>query len=213
MDAGSLELPMIKSAVLVSMVAACSVTGAFADDDHAAIEPTANAPRVVEYKAVKPSTVESMKVESMKVESTAADSAAAESTALHRANWKLSMDRAVDYVKNSDYVAAQKIIEKARKEASAFGSNDPSLAETEKMAGDVALAEGNLNAAERCYRRSVYLYERASSPDRSEFAAALISYASLLKRENRIREASRFETRANLLRSGDNSTAETNRSL
>ncbi len=132
---------------------------------------------------------------------------------IHRANWKASMDKTVDYVKNGDFVAAQNMVDMARKEASAAGANDPSLAETEKMAADIFVAQKNLTAAERSYRRSVYLFERATSPDRSEFSAALSSYASLLKSENRIREASRFETRANLLRGNDNSTAETNRSL
>lgn len=132
---------------------------------------------------------------------------------VHRANWKASMDKAVDYVKNGDFVAAQKLVDAARKEANAMGVGDPSLAETEKMAGDIFVALKNVAAAERSYRRSVYLFERAQSPDRSEFSAALSSYASLLKSENRIREASRFETRANLLRGNDNSTAETNRSL
>ncbi|MBI2811060.1 MAG: hypothetical protein HYX67_09565 [Candidatus Melainabacteria bacterium] len=132
---------------------------------------------------------------------------------MHRANWKASMDKAVDYVKNGDFIAAQKMVDVARKEANASGANDPSLAETEKMAGDISVAQKNLSAAERSYRRSVYLFERANSPDKSQFSAALSSYASLLKSENRIREASRFETRANLLRGNDNSTAETNRSL
>ena len=132
---------------------------------------------------------------------------------IHRANWKASMDRAVDYVKNGDFIAAEKMVDAARKEANAAGVGDPSLAETEKMAGDIFVAQKNVTAAERSYRRSVYLFERAKSPDRSEFSAALSSYASLLKSENRIREASRFETRANLLRSRDNSTAESNRSL
>ena len=132
---------------------------------------------------------------------------------MHRANWKASMDKAVDYVKNGDFIAAQKMVDAARKEASAAGAGDPSLAETEKMAGDIFVALKNDAAAERSYRRSVYLFERAKSPDRSEFSAALSSYASLLKSENRIREASRFETRANLLRGSDNSTAETNHSL
>ncbi len=132
---------------------------------------------------------------------------------MHRSNWKASMDKAVDYVKNGDYIAAQKMVDVARKEANATGAGDPSLAETEKMAGDISVGQNNLAAAERSYRRSVYLFERAKSPDRSEFSAALSSYASLLKSENRVREASRFETRANLLRGNDNSTAETNRSL
>ncbi|CAN5708564.1 hypothetical protein BH10CYA1_BH10CYA1_06140 [soil metagenome] len=132
---------------------------------------------------------------------------------MHLANWKISMDKTVDYVKNGDYIAAEKMIDQARKEANAAGTNDPSLAETEKMAGDIFVAQKNVTAAERSYRRSVYLFERANCPDRSEFSAALSSYASLLKSENRIREASRFETRANLLRGNDNSTAETNHSL
>ena len=132
---------------------------------------------------------------------------------MHRANWKSSMDKAVDYVKNGDFIAAQQMVDSARKEAGASGANDPSLAETEKMAGDIFVAQKNMTAAERSYRRSVYLFERAISPDKSEFSAALSSYASLLKRENRIREASRFETRANLLRGVDSSTAEANRSL
>lgn len=131
----------------------------------------------------------------------------------HKANWKISMDRALGYVKNGDFVEAQKMIEAARKEANASGRSDPSLAETEKMAGDIFLAQNNLASAERSYRRSVYLFERASEPDRSEFAAALTSYASFLKNSNRIREASKFEARANLLRGNDHSTAESNRSL
>lgn len=132
---------------------------------------------------------------------------------MHRTNWKASMDKAVDYVKNGDLIAAQRSVDAARKEANATGPADPSLAQTEKMAGDLFVAQKNITAAERSYRRSVYLFERAQSPDISEFSAALSSYASLLKNENRIREASRFETRANLLRRSDNSTAETNRSL
>lgn len=132
---------------------------------------------------------------------------------LHRSNWKASMDKAVDYVKNGDYVAAQKMVEIARREAGAIDSNDSNVAETEKMAGDIALAQDNFTAAERFYRRSVYLYERIDSPDKSEYAAALTSYANLLKRQNRFREAGRFEMQANSLRRGDNTTAETNRSL
>ena len=132
---------------------------------------------------------------------------------LHRSNWKVSMDKAVDYVKNGDYLAAQKMVEIARREAGAIDSNDSDEAETEKMAGDIALAQDNFTAAERFYRRSVYLYERVDSPDKSEYAAALISYANLLKRQNRVREASRFEMQANFLRRGDKTTAETNRSL
>ncbi|MBS1953954.1 MAG: hypothetical protein JST89_07210 [Cyanobacteria bacterium SZAS-4] len=132
---------------------------------------------------------------------------------MHRASWKTLMDKTVDYVKNGDFIAAQKTVDVARKEANAAGAGDPSLAETEKMAGDIFVAQKNVTAAERSYRRSVYLFERAKSPDRSEFSAALSSYASLLKSENRIREASRFETRANLLRGNDNSTAESNSSL
>jgi Tfp pilus assembly protein PilF len=131
----------------------------------------------------------------------------------HRASWKISMERALGYVKNGDFVEAQKMVDMARKEANAIGQSDPSLAETEKMAGDIFLAQNNLDSAERSYRRSVYLFGRAISPDKSEFAAALSSYASFLKNSNRIREASKFEARANLLRGNDNSTAESNRSL
>ncbi|HEY9730613.1 MAG TPA: hypothetical protein V6C89_01790 [Drouetiella sp.] len=132
---------------------------------------------------------------------------------LHRSNWKASMDKAVDYVKNGDYATAQKMTDIARREACAIDSSGSSVAETEKMAGDIAMAQNNLTAAERCYRRSVYLYDRAESPDKSEFAAALTSYANLLKRENRVREASRFEMQANSLRRDDKATAEANRSL
>jgi tetratricopeptide (TPR) repeat protein len=131
----------------------------------------------------------------------------------HRASWKIYMERALGYIKNGDFVEAQKMVDLARKEANATGQLDPSLAETEKMAGDIFLAQNNLDSAERSYRRSVYLFERATSPDKSEFAAALSSYASFLKNSNRIREASKFEARANLLRGNDQSTAESNRSL
>lgn len=127
--------------------------------------------------------------------------------------WKSSMDRALEYVKNGDYVAAQKMVDIARKQTVANDPDDSSLAETEKIAGDIAAAQSNMSAAERSYRRSVYLYERANAPDKSEFSAALMSYAELLKRENRLREAARFEMQANQLRRDDNSTAETNRSL
>lgn len=132
---------------------------------------------------------------------------------VRQVKWKSSMDRALEYVKNGDYVAAQKMVDIARKQTVANDPDDSSLAQTEKIAGDIAAAQSNLGAAERFYRRSVYLYERASAPDKSEFSAALISYAELLKRENRLREATRFEMQASQLRRDDNSTAETNRSL
>lgn len=135
-------------------------------------------------------------------------------TLMHRANWKVQMESALQYVKNGDLTAAQNILGRARKEAEATGANNPALPQTEKMAGDVYAAQNNLNAAERAYRRSIYLFERAESPDRGEFAAALSSYAELLKRQNRMREASRFEMRASLIRAtNDDSTAQTNQSL
>lgn len=132
---------------------------------------------------------------------------------LHRDNWKLAMQRSLDYMNNGDFVEAQRMVEIARNEAKQMLPNDPSLAETEKLAGDIARQQKDLPTAERAYRRSVYLFERADGADQAEFAAALKSYAVFLKQSNRVREASRYEARANSLRGTSGSTAETHRAL
>lgn len=132
---------------------------------------------------------------------------------LHRTNWKMAMDRTLEYVKNGDFAEALKMAAVARNEAVQTGANDASLAETEKLTADIYAAQNNTTFAERSYRRSVYLFERANSPDKGEFAAALNSYALFLKRANRVREASKFEMRANLLQGDENTHAAANRAL
>ncbi len=83
-----------------------------------------------------------------------------------------------------------------------FTADNPSIANTLNVIGDVQRDQGRFAEAEATYRRALDLRERVLGPSATGVAETLTNYAELLRKMGRTTEADRMAARAAAIESG-----------